>query len=598
MVPGYTMTDEDRNEPDIVILDGWPYDVHAAPDGMRRFVPNGVIVHLRDTGVIDETRAVTAADGLSPHDLAEILAGLGCTVEELLSYPAFEGWSEEPSGGIYASGFPAFQTVVDGVNYDLCEDDDGRLSFEGNKVLRALIDTDGLDLDMLDTLCVSGKFDTAEYVSFLSLLGMPFVDAIQRAPLRACVITDEDGNAVVLPDRAFLAVHAEPAGDLHPARDAIGLRGLGDAVLYATPLGKCDHAPLHAYMQRRFGFPSGDGDPHKDMCGSWCLTTPDPGLYLLVSPGPGPRFLNFSPYLVTPPGVGCDGQPITVPPERAMAMRSAYRTALVDLLRPVPVDDHWLVALGEVERGTPLMDLAPEGDRHTFEAPCDPGSAKGIPAGLAGTRDWEELMGMLRHLGNGAEPAGLARVVEAGRGIILSEVRAAPSNVRILVAAGAWGPRRDKVWEGLRLGADGERVARDVATAFLRLAPPDAPEPVLPDFTEAETVEATGLLAALAIDAPMTEAWRRYHHSRRLRREYEVLVALAGDTPLDALLAHGGRHAAGGYDALPGKLREVGATALADHVGHLLADPEGHEYLSLVLSAYLSRSAGSAPDGA
>jgi hypothetical protein len=48
-----------------------------------------------------------------------------------------------------------------------------------------------------------------------------------------------------------------------------------------------DGAWLTCYMIRRFGWPNMGGDPYKDLCANWVLTTPMKGLFLNVRPHMG-----------------------------------------------------------------------------------------------------------------------------------------------------------------------------------------------------------------------------------------------------------------------------------------------------------------------
>ncbi len=391
------------------------------------------------------------------------------------------------------------------------DDDDERLAFRGNEVLMALAGSgEGLvPSEELDRALAEGRFGLADYVAYEAMLGKPLADVLARPPFRSCKVVDDQGEEVVLPDVGFKAVHAVQDCALVPARDCIGLRALGDEVLYGTPLGEAGYGPLMAYMQRRFGFPSYDGDRRKDVCGSWCVSTPDPDLFLFVTPGTRGAFTTFIPYLRTPETRDEYGRHV-VPCERRSALREAYRTALLDLLRPVHTDGDFINALGVVEKGTLLADYPGRGNDHTFEADHSRASTSSVPVEVAGTREWDEMLSMLARLGGGDRLQGTRRLVAMGRRAILDEVKGTPRHIRILVAAGAVGPWHGQVMEGLDLPQDEIVSAGEVARAFLRSGTNDVTSFKVPDFTEDEAREATRILGSLGIDAPMLKALRGY----------------------------------------------------------------------------------------
>jgi hypothetical protein len=512
-------------------------------------------------------------------------------VDGLLGLEPFREWAVgNPGAGDDESAEMESPYVVDGIAYATEEGGDGRIRFSGNAAAMALARMErprAFDHRDLDRAFGDGAFTKADYVAFHAMIGTALADFLVLPPFRDCVVEDCEGNPVVLPDREFRCAHASPGVDLVPARKATGIRSLGDEVLYGTPLGEAGHGALLAYLNRRFGPASMGGDPHKDLAGTWCLTTPDPDLFLLVTPGPGPAFSAFSPYMAGSGNEDEDLRQAPVDEARSAALRSAYRTALVDLLRPVSVDGEYLNALGEVDRGTLLMDFVPGPQGDTFVVPYSHASTVGIPVAIAGTRQWDELMSLVDHLGAGDPLQGIERLVSEGRETLFSEIRQRSRNVRVLVAAGSVGPWFDRVHAGLRTDP-GEVVDAAVAARCLLgqgIGPVLKEE--LTEYTEAEAGEATRLLAALAIDAPMAKVLREYRHRCRLGRELETLRALApagfpetGDVRPHVLVR-----------TLVPSLRELGNAGLADHVERLLGEKDGEHVLDAVLWSYLGQIA-------
>ncbi len=157
-------------------------------------------------------------------------------------------------------------------------------------------------------------------------------------------------------------------------------------------------------MYRRFGLPNHMGGYTKELSGGWFLTTPSTGLYLLVRPSVDSPAFSFDP-LVTKDQVRMGRM------ERGEALRDemarSYSLALLDLLRPVPVRDLHINAMGKVPRGDPLL----EDDRFAVGPESD--SALAAPPGL--TDNWMGLIDLARRLGGGNTEKGFAELVGAGK---------------------------------------------------------------------------------------------------------------------------------------------------------------------------------------
>lgn len=588
-------------KPGTCFLDGRAYPVRMDGDGTWRFPANTVLIHLRDVhragglcGLDVERALAVAIEGdLPAHDLAQVFMGLGYDIDGLLELAPFAGWDPVvDTGPNRTASLPHVEDGdvcidIDGVSYPTDTDDDDRVAFRGNEVLMALDDGEPglLGSEPLDAALAEGLITLPDYVAYEAMLGTAVVDTLMRAPFRGCVVRDEEDKPVVLPDLGFKAVHAAQDCDLVPARGPIGLSGLGDKVLYGTPLGDADYGPLTAYMQRRFGFPSSDGDHLTSICGSWCISSPDPDLFLFVSPSTKPAFSVFSPYMRTP-GERDEYGRYVVAPERQAVLREAYRTALIDLIRPVRLDGNSINALGEVDHGSLLDDYPGHGDTHTFEADHSPAAASSIPVEIAGTREWDEMLSMLARLGDGEMLQGLGRLVAMGRKAILDDVRAGSRHLRILVAAGSVGPWHATVMEGLDLPADEVEEAGEVARAFLLRHQQDVTSLKVPDFAEDEAREATRILGSLGINAPMLKALRGYRHTCRLRVEFDRFCDLAKAGYPEELLDRDAT-----ATGLAAKLRGVGNEALAVEVERLQAEEEGTYLLLNIVTAYASRVA-------
>lgn len=131
----------------------------------------------------------------------------------------------------------------------------------------------------------------------------------------------------------------DPNASLQVQRRQVHYR-VCDEILYGTPLRDVGWAELFAYMHRRFGPPLlACNDLAKHLSEPWALGTPDPDVVLLVAPSlSGPAFSFF----------------VTVRKGLTRAdlkdrAAQAYRTTLLDLLRPVWMRDQAMNAMGEVE---------------------------------------------------------------------------------------------------------------------------------------------------------------------------------------------------------------------------------------------------------
>lgn len=181
---------------------------------------------------------------------------------------------------------------------------------------------------------------------------------------------------------------------LAPGRDAAFAPGGHDLEMddiVAEVLPGLGYGPLLAYMLRRFGPAPMGGDDYKDLCGSWCLTSPHPAVRLLVSPSvTGRDFclravvekgalsrLNLLGRLARDPdsGGGAGADYVAALGE----MTAALRACAADLKRAVFVRDEPINALGDLRDSSPLAA--------TWSTAYSQAATVGIPAGLLVDRD-------------------------------------------------------------------------------------------------------------------------------------------------------------------------------------------------------------------
>lgn len=234
-------------------------------------------------------------------------------------------------------------------------------------------------------------------------------------------------TTLALPDRNFTAtVQATSPGPLafcgglfdeefgNPNRD-----------LESTPLAECNWLTLFAYMHRRFGPPNVRADEATEASGNvngcWLLTTPDPQLFLLVSPSISTASDNFKPYLAILqdseyPKTHDDLRKYVQASDTAIhQLRDAYVTSVKDLLRPVSIGDYDINALGELDEDRELDHALTEYDPaklgYVFIVEPSPASLTFLPTGILGTTSWPTFHQMVHDLGNGDCGAGFEKAV-------------------------------------------------------------------------------------------------------------------------------------------------------------------------------------------
>lgn len=227
---------------------------------------------------------------------------------------------------------------------------------------------------------------------------------------------------LMLPRHDFIAEVAHP-WEGRPSRmvdcgDLLRDYPLRDPVIESTPLKTCEWATVFAYMYRRFGPPHVRGDDYKEFSASWLLTSPSPDVYLSVRPSLVGLWDCFTPILRIEIEAAVPRRREDITRECLDEITSAYRAALLDLLRPVCVRDNSINVLGKLGED-PLSNAllsyntegdADEGDRG-FMVKYHSSSGFSMPPGFFGGEEWVTLCTLISHLGKGDIVAGRHRIV-------------------------------------------------------------------------------------------------------------------------------------------------------------------------------------------
>ncbi len=396
------------------------------------------------------------------------------------------------------------------------------------------------------------------------------------------------GVVPVLPDRSFQAEHVEQTETLVPARRALAFDVIGDQHLDASPMREVSYDTLFTYLHRRFGPPSLEGDDIKDLAGSWLLSTPDPELFVIVSPSLiRPRY-SFSPYMACPRGKH-ELERGSLPPERVETLSRAYRTVLADLLRPVRVNGDQFNALGIVEDDDPLNGYDDDTEDYLYTAPSHASSGCCVPLGVFGTEAWNGILNLAFALGRREIGKGLEILIDLGRAHLFEVINAEPEPVRLLVAAGGVGPKHAMVLERIDLGLAQRALASEIAAALLGRKREVGDGFVMPDFTDEETRRATNLLMALDIDAPMADSLDRYRFSRQCQRIWQGLLAVVDGNFPDAAIPKGRWVGQTTINGMLAELRDAGRADIADYIDTVLAEDGGSEILETQLGTLFNR---------
>ena len=385
-----------------------------------------------------------------------------------------------------------------------------------------------------------------------------------------------------LPNPAFTAtVAARWDGALHGCSRLWDGYAMACPVLDSTPLKDADWATLFAYMHRRFGPPHVGGDDYKDLSAGWMLHTPDPEVFLQVSPSLSGAGFSFTPRVATPKDSKARfSEEMNLPEERIMTIKDAYRTVLLDLLRPVGVRDSSINALGEVDDASPLLDYDEETEESLYEVPRHASAGFSIPVGMFGGGDWAMLCSLIRELGDGDMQLGRRKAIERLQAPVLAEVVESPWAVQRLVLLGSSSPA-DLVE---RLGLSEETRARftDEQAALKQEKPPA----FVDEMTDPALEQAVGMLDRMGFDGQEIASGVNMLRMRRASDEsWAALVAIADADFPDASLPKDPWMLG---ESLPqifkAGLREYGREDLAQWVDSTVAMPGGQAALQQIVA--------------
>lgn len=237
-------------------------------------------------------------------------------------------------------------------------------------------------------------------------------------------LTSPTAATLLLPDRNFIAKpQATSPGTLLHCSSLFVTDPFGapNPVLAGTPLANCEWSTLYAYMHRRFGPPNGNSETETDASPSWVLTTPDTSLFLVVCPSVAGAAYSFKPCLVlpadqAPPATAQALRDVVDAQGRIEAIKDAYQTSLLDLLRPVAFGPFDITAIGNLDEDSLLGNALEEFDvtnkKYVFIVDPSEASRVAVPNGVLGSASWPSFHKIIFELGAGDCGAGFSKAVE------------------------------------------------------------------------------------------------------------------------------------------------------------------------------------------
>jgi hypothetical protein len=346
--------------------------------------------------------------------------------------------------------------------------------------------------------------------------------------------TTDPMSPSLLPDRAFRCEPTVRAGRIIRADQFAHAAFHGPkAVLAGTPLEAAAYGNLFAYATRRFGFPSMAGSPDKDLAAGWLLTTPDPDVFLRLSPSPSGAAFSMLAYVAGAPDA--EGAAVPLEGDRLATVVSAYKAAVTDLLRPVRVGDAFVNALGPVDSEDPLTEWVETRTREYPLYEVEPHGSAGypIPHGTAGTGPWQDLLAIVSELGRGDVAAGVAPALGILKAGLSNRILAYPEEVRVLLAGLARSQDREGGLPELSLPSEAEALASDVEEVLRAGAASRTP---LPAFAGEHMDAAERLAACLGIDGEIRGPLAHAVKYRRAVGEYDLMWEAAGGDIPEALV--------------------------------------------------------------
>jgi hypothetical protein len=409
-------------------------------------------------------------------------------------------------------------------------------------------------------------------------------------------------------DNTFISVKGRAAGNLFSLREAndetrelLGY-ALEEKVIERTPLKDVEASMLFTYMHRRFGLGNLGGDDYKDLGAGWMISTPREDLCLVVRPSfNGPGF-SFIPMIVTE---GRDRAALEdIAGERLQAMVEAYERTLIDLLRPVCERDLDFNVLGEIddEKNTlPQWLEVPEDDEDydydrlpRYHETC----GLPMPDGIFGGKDWQRLLGILRHMGDGDIPRGMEALVRETGERAIEAARSARTELLPIVAAGFYLAQLDDAADlGARIGVPQGEDPR--VTEFFRAAYghglPAAPSEWFMGLTEGAILEAADLVDAFGVGTyQMRKAVKEVSDTQRYTREWGRFLAITGGEFEFDLVPDEKWITTQSVDVFRRNLAASGEIALSEWAEELAQDKDGTLALWKVLMALHSQKAAAA----
>lgn len=338
-----------------------------------------------------------------------------------------------------------------------------------------------------------------------------------------------------LPSKTFVSMIAPSwGGILVPCRRAIrdktpsAAGSWGDPVLDQTPLKDSEWSTLFAYMHRRFGPPHIGGDDYKDLSAGWILNSPDPKVFLGVSPALGDAYFSFEPMLLQPETQHTSGLELSA--RRIAEIRRAYMAVLLDLLRPVCVRDSNINALG-VLGGSPLDEalLAYDGrnDRDVYAVERHHTAGYAMPPGLFGETDWPTLCALVKNLGEGDMDVGRKALIEHLQQPAMDDASRSGWPVQRLMLMANW---KDRKVLASRMGLHSSDVVRLEAEMDALCAYDARCLSIVDEMTDEAVAEASSLLLRLGLgDGDVAASVKSRRVDKACRESWAALVAIAKD---------------------------------------------------------------------
>ncbi|MGY3581962.1 hypothetical protein ACVIGB_001115 [Bradyrhizobium sp. USDA 4341] len=399
-----------------------------------------------------------------------------------------------------------------------------------------------------------------------------------------------------MPDPAFVASLATNRGKLKSVRSlddydnpVLEREALDDLIAETTPLKDADYGRLYTYMARRFGYASIGGDSGKDLSGYWLLTSPEPDVFVMVSPSLNGSVFTFHPMIQL--DGKAEAQRETLPRSELERVAQAYRAVLLDLLRPVSVRDSWINALGIVDDESELLE---GDDEQPFIAPYEPTSTRGIPSQLIAGPNWWPMIAIINHLGGGDITEGRDRLLALGRRAIFEEFRRENLDVRMLASIGIGDGWEDLFFDAERdVYLDGS-LTPDLAERRARMKREIA-APIVGDGAAPGTLitseligKAVPIIRVLSPNSYLPQQLHALQVNRQLVAEWNIMARIVGNGEFpDACIPE--RLDETSLKALPDVLEREGALELAAWAKRLTSE-QGGLPIAFEIMARLQRS--------